>query len=103
MDVISREEDPSALSSFWDAEAAWGHVFNQLKVVSMEQYEACDPIVAFVKFLLGFAPILEEMLLRESTIYEEYENGNVTQITVDLDKFTKASSKAEIFCLNPSF
>ncbi|KAJ3699930.1 hypothetical protein LUZ61_003635 [Rhynchospora tenuis] len=95
-DVRSKEEDPSTLSSFWDAEAAHGLVFNQLKTVFMEQYEACEPMLTFVKIILGSAPLLEEMILRESTIYEEDENGNVTQITVDLDKFTKASSKAAI-------
>ncbi|KAJ1699427.1 hypothetical protein LUZ63_007939 [Rhynchospora breviuscula] len=95
-DARSEEEDPSTLTSFWDTEAAHGLVFNQLKTVFMEQYEACEPILAFVKLILGSAPLLEEMILRESTIYEEDETGNVMQITCDLDKFTKASSKAAI-------
>ncbi|KAJ4817284.1 F-box family protein [Rhynchospora pubera] len=94
--TLTKEEDPSTFTSFWDTEASHGLVFNQLKTIFMEQYEACEPILAFVKLILGSAPLLEKMILRESTIYEEDENGNLTQITVDLDKSTKASTKAAI-------
>ncbi|KAJ4793464.1 F-box/RNI-like superfamily protein [Rhynchospora pubera] len=94
--TLTKEEDPSTFTSFWDTEASHGLVFNQLKTIFMEQYEACEPILAFVKLILGSAPLLEKMILRESTIYEEDENGNLTQITLDLDKSTKASTKAAI-------
>lgn len=77
---------------FWENECPSGSMLNQLKVVKLTEMSGVPHEMEFIKFLLGCSPVLEIM----SIIPCVYDMENQWKMLIELVKFRRASTRAEI-------
>ncbi|PNY00080.1 F-box/FBD/LRR-repeat protein [Trifolium pratense] len=78
---------------FWEKECPTDSILSQLKVVKLTEMSGVPHEIEFIKFLLGCSPALETM----SIIPSMYDLECQLKMLVELMKFRRASTKAEIY------
>jgi hypothetical protein len=78
---------------FWEKECPSDSILSQLKVVKLTEMSGVPHEIEFIKFLLGCSPALETM----SIIPSMYDLECQLKMLVELTKFRRASTKAEIY------
>ncbi|CAL5189146.1 unnamed protein product [Lathyrus oleraceus] len=92
---------------FWEKEYHSDSILRKLKVVDLAEMSGVPHEIEFIKFLLGSSPVLEKMFIIPYISNKEYR----LKMLVELMKFRRASSKAEIYftcleypiCVSPGF
>lgn len=78
---------------FWEKECPSDSILSQLKLVKLTEMSGVPHEVEFIKFLLGCSPVLETM----SIIPSMYDLECQLKMLVELMKFRRASTKAEVY------
>ncbi|KAJ4803643.1 F-box/RNI-like superfamily protein [Rhynchospora pubera] len=86
--LVVRMSENTNNSSVWVKDI----VFKHLETVEIQRFKASEPVLAFVKFILGSTPMLRTLTLSENGSSKE-QNPLVFK---QLLKFQRASAKAEI-------
>jgi len=78
---------------FWEKECPLDSILAQLKLVKLTEMSGMPHEIQFIRFLLGCSPMLETM----SIIPAMYDLDCQLKMVVELMKFRRASTKAEIY------
>lgn len=78
---------------FWEKECPSDSILGQLKLVKLTEMSGMPHEIEFIRFLLGCSPMLETM----SIIPAMYDLDCQLKMVVELMKFRRASTKAEIY------
>ncbi|CAI8595622.1 unnamed protein product [Vicia faba] len=77
----------------WERECPSDSILSKLKAVDLEEMSGVPHEIQFIKFLLGSSPVLEKMFIIPYINNKEY----LLKMTVELMKFRRASTKAEVY------
>ncbi|XP_058772194.1 F-box/FBD/LRR-repeat protein At1g13570-like [Vicia villosa] len=78
---------------FWEKECPSDSILSQLKLVKLTEMSGVPHEIEFIRFLLGCSPVLETM----SIIPSMYDMECQLKMLVELMKFRRASTKAEVY------
>ncbi|MCD7456149.1 hypothetical protein HAX54_030725 [Datura stramonium] len=77
---------------FWERDWPADCTFSKLKIVHMTDFSGLPHEIAFIKFLLGHSPVLEQMIVAPTI----YVMDKVVKMLIDLLTFRRASPLATV-------
>lgn len=77
---------------FWEKDWPADCTFSKLKIVHMTDFSGLPHEIAFIKFLLGHSPVLEQMIVAPTI----YVTDKVVKMLIDLLTFRRASPLATV-------
>lgn len=77
---------------FWEKDWPGDCTFGKLKIVQMTDFSGLPHEIAFIKFLLGHSPVLEQMIVAPTI----YVTDKVVKMLIDLLTFRRASPQATV-------
>ncbi|TMW88003.1 hypothetical protein EJD97_019137 [Solanum chilense] len=77
---------------FWERDWPADCIFGKLKIVHMTDFSGLPHEIAFIKFLLGHSPVLEQMIVAPTI----YVTDKVVKMLIDLLTFRRASPQATV-------